>query len=73
MAHLIESENLQGTFAYLDTVTICGKTQEEHDKNLQCFREMASRRQISYNDEKSVFSTRELAILGYIVGEGKVN
>ena len=72
MAHLIESENLQGTFTYLDNVTICGKTQEEHDKNLQCFREMARRRQITYNDEKSVFSTRELAILGYIVEEGKV-
>ena len=33
---------------------------------------MATQRQITYNDAKSVFSTRKLAILGSIVGEGEV-
>ena len=72
MAYIITSENLQGTFAYVDNVTICGKTQEEHDENLRRFQDVATKRQITYNDAKSIFSTRKLAILGYIVGEGKV-
>ncbi len=63
-ADIITCENLNGTFAYLDYVTICGKDQQEHDKNLKCFQDVATRRQITYNDDKSVFSTRKLAILG---------
>ena len=72
MSEIITSENLQGTIAYVDNVTICGKTQEEHDENLKRFQEVATKRHITYNDAKSVFSTRKLAILGYIVGEGEV-
>ena len=72
MTDIITSENLQGTFAYLDNVTICGKNQEEHDENLKRFQNVATQRQITYNDDKSVFSTRKLAILGYIVEERKV-
>ena len=71
MTDIIAEEKLQGTITYLDNVTICGKYQEEHDENLKRFRDVASRRQITYNDGKSVFSTRQLAILGYIVEEGK--
>ncbi len=72
MASIIEEENLKGTIAYMDNVTICGRNQEEHDENLQRFQEVASARQITYNDSKSVFSTRRLAILGYIIENGQI-
>ena len=72
MSTIIAEDELQGTTAYLDNVTICGKDQEEHDRNLKRFQEAASRRQITYNDDKSVFSTRKLAILGYIIEEGEI-
>ena len=72
MTNIIAEEKLQGTFAYLDDVTICGKDQEEHDKNLKCFQEVASRRKITYNDDKSIFSTGKLAILGYIIEDGEI-
>ncbi len=36
MANSITCENLNGTFAYLDNVTICGKDQQEYDENLKC-------------------------------------
>ena len=72
MTDIIAMENLQGTLAYLDNVTICGKDQEEHDENLKRFQSVATQRQITYNDDKSIFSTRKLAILGCIVEEGKV-
>jgi len=65
MTDIIGSENLQGTFSYFDKP--CGKTQEEHEKYLKHHQDVASQRQITYNDSKSVFSTRRLAILGYIV------
>ena len=34
--------------------------------------DVASQRHITYNDSKSVYSTRKLAILGYIVEEGQI-
>ena len=60
------------SFSYLDNITLCGKDQEEHDANLVCFLEAAERKNITYNEEKSVFSTRYLAILGSIVEEGEI-
>ena len=71
MSTIIAEDELQGTTAYLDNVTICGKD-KEHDRNLKRFQEAASRRQITYNDDKCVFSTRKLAILGYIIEEGEI-
>ena len=49
-----------------------GKEQDEHDANLECFLEAAERKNITYNEEKSVFSTRRLTILGSIVEEGEI-
>ena len=37
MDNIIREENLKDTFCYLDNVTICGKTEDEHDKNLKHF------------------------------------
>ena len=31
---IILKYNCKGTFAYLDDITVCGRTCEEHDKNL---------------------------------------
>ena len=72
MTDFVRNEGLTGVFPYLDDITICGKDQEEHDANLECFLEAAERKNITYNEEKSVFSTRCLAILGSIVEEGEI-
>ena len=34
---IIENEKLAGTFAYLDNVTVCGTTLEDHDRNMTNF------------------------------------
>ena len=65
MVKFVQEENLKGAFPYLDNITIRGKDQEDHDANLKEFLEAASRRNITYNEEKSVFSTTCLSILGY--------
>ena len=35
MDQKIEEHDLSATFAYLDNITVCGETQQEHDRNLQ--------------------------------------
>ena len=37
MNSFISDNKLSGTFSYLDDITVCGKTQEEHDVNLEGF------------------------------------
>ena len=69
---IISTDNLKGTFAYLDNVTICGVDQADHDENLRGFLESAAARNITFNDDKSTFSTRRLAILGSIVEDGSI-
>ena len=56
MTNFIYKENLAGVFPYLDNITICGKDQSEHDSNLECFLEAAKQKNMTYNDNKSVFS-----------------
>ncbi|XP_054287969.1 uncharacterized protein LOC129003695 [Macrosteles quadrilineatus] len=62
---VIRTEQLQDTYAYLDDVTICGKTQEQHDINLKKFIEAASKYNLTINNEKSSFSLRSINLLGY--------
>ena len=51
---IIESEELKDTFAYVDNVTICGNTQEEHDANLNKFLDDAKKYNMTFNDDKSI-------------------
>ena len=69
----VEENNLKGVFPYLDDITICGKDQGEHDANLKSFLDAAKRKNICYNEEKSVFSTGRLSILGYVIEEGEIH
>lgn len=64
---LIKNEKLEGTFVYLDDITICGNDQEEHDKNLNRFLEIADKYNLTLNKSKCVFSQKMINILGYTV------
>ena len=55
MDDLIAENELEDTFAYLDNVTICGMTQEEHYENLEKFREAAQKCNLTLNDENVYF------------------
>ena len=61
---LIEREGLLDTFAYLDNVTVCGKTQEEHDSNLEKFLKSAENINLIYNHDKCSFSQNKICTLG---------
>ena len=72
MDAFISDESLEDTFAYLDDITICGRDQAHHDRNLERFLTAAKRKNLTYNEEKCVFSTRILSILGCVVSEGEI-
>ena len=72
MNEFLSSNNIPDTFAYLDNVYVCGKNQEEHDKNLEDFLGASEDRNWTFNDPKCIFSTRKLHVLGSIVEEGNI-
>ena len=72
MDAIISGVSLEDTFAYLDDITICGRDQAHHDRNLERFLAADKRKNLTYNEEKCVFSTRVLNILGCEVSEGEI-
>ena len=67
MMRLIEDYRLKGVFPYLDNMTICGHNQSDHDINLKAFLDAAQDVNLKFNDSNSVFSTRRLPLLGYVI------
>ena len=72
MVKFVDEDDLQATFPYLDNVTICGKDQGEQNVNLEQFLVAAKRKNICYNTDKCIFSTRRLPIFGYVIEEGSI-
>ena len=70
MTHIITTNDCKGVFGYSDNVTVCGKTREEHDRNLQVFLDVAKRYNITFNESKCVFATESIKLLGYEVRNG---
>lgn len=64
---LIRKENLAGTFAYLDDITICGKSEDEHKLNLDRFLEAAEKYNLTLNKDKCKFCQESINILGYTI------
>ena len=70
---VIKSEGLDGTFAYIDNVTICGTDESSHDVNLKKFLETAQKYGLTFNDSKSVLRQTEIDLLGYRISKGKIS
>ena len=62
---IIKRNNCKGTFAYFDSITICGKTKEERDANLQHFLEAAAEHNLTFNKNKCTYSSDCILLLGY--------
>ena len=62
--------NCKGTFEYLDDTTVCGRTREEHDKNLEIFLNAAQECNLTLNERKCVFATTSIKLLGYQISDG---
>ena len=62
---IIERNNCKGAFAYLNNITVCGKTKEEHDANLQQFLEAAAKHNLTFNKKKCTYLSDCISLLGY--------
>ena len=69
---IIQDESLEDTFAYIDNVTICGRTQEEPDKNLAAFLEVCEKYNITLNNSKSIISATSITLLGYTIRNNQI-
>ena len=67
---ILTDHKIKGTFAYLDDITVCGKTREEHDEYLASFMKAAKDCYLTFNDNKCVFATKSINLLGYNVSRG---
>ena len=50
MDEFIQKHNLPDCFAYLDNITICGLSQEQHDKNLELFLSASKADNLTFNE-----------------------
>ena len=72
MDEFIAEEQLSKTYAYLDNITVCGKTQEEHNHNLSRFLAAAKKKNLKFNQEKCTFSTTSINLLGHHISNGEI-
>ena len=70
--HIIEVEKLDDTFAYIDNLTVCGRTLDEHSKNLEKVNEILKKYNITFNENKSIICATSITHLGYIVSHNKI-
>jgi len=52
----VNSESLANTYPYLDNVTVGGRTQVEHDANVQRLLDALARRNMTLNESKTISS-----------------
>ena len=67
---IIAKFKCEGTFAYLDDITVCGRTREEHEKKLEQFLQAVEESNLTLNKEKCVFTTDSIKLLGYEILAG---
>ena len=67
---IISDNGLEATFAYLDDVIICGDNKEDHDRNLQRFKDVALISNLTLNIDKCQYGLSEITYLGYCITNG---
>lgn len=72
MDSIIADNKLQATYAYIDDVIVCGVSKEDHDQNLQRFKEVASKYNLTLNLEKCHYGLREITYLGYCISDSSL-
>ena len=69
---IIEGENLEGTLAYVDNITVAGNDQFEHDTNVEKFLLASEKYGLTLNESKTVSSVKSLNILGYCISKNSI-
>ena len=72
MNDFIDKNQLNGTFAYLDNITVCGIDQADHDRNVQCFLDKIKGYSLTLNEDKTIASVTEIRMLGYLISNKNI-
>ena len=64
MDDIIKREDLNGTYAYIDNVTICGQYQAKYDLNLKEFMNSVVKYGLTLNKNKCLYSLTSTDLLG---------
>lgn len=67
LEYIIQTEKLNAIYTYLDDVTVCGKTKEDHDRNLQNFMNAVKKYNLTLNEKKCTFGSESINLLGYSI------
>ena len=68
----MRKNSLSSCYAYVDHVTVCGKTKGEHDVNLKRFMDAAAKAGLTLNHDKCLFATQTIDLLGYRIAPGSL-
>ena len=66
---IIQKEKCEAVEAYVDNVTIGGNSKEEHDSNLQNFRNAAAKYNLTFNEDQSIIGVEQLDLMGYRISQ----
>ena len=72
MDEFVAEENLKSTFAFMDNITICGMSIDEHNQNLANFKKAAQHRNLTLNLDKCNFNVTSLNYLGYLISHDEI-
>ena len=67
MDDIINRDDLNGTYAYIDNVTICGQNQAEHDLNLKEYMNSVVKYGLTLNKNKCLYSLTSIDLLMYTI------
>ena len=70
--NIIAKYDLRDAYAYLDSVTVCGKTMKDHDHNLKALFSAAKSENLTFNNSKCVFDRTEIDLLGYRISHNLI-
>ena len=72
MDDIIRRDDLNGTYAYIDNITISGQNQAEHDLNLKEFMNIVVKYVLTLNKNTCLYSLTSIDLLGYTISKGSV-
>jgi len=70
---IIPQENLDGVYAYLDDITICGNKQTEYDLNLNKFLTIIKKYGLILNEDECKFSQCEISLLSHHISNKRIS
>lgn len=65
-------ENLKDTFPFVDNITVCGRTKEKHDHNVQALYKIIDKYNFTLNNDKTIPCTTSINLLRYTVSNNHI-